>query len=233
MALCRFGTTRNTTRRHANHTGSVTPPLATAAFSPEEDRTELERWADGCQLFSPLVGLEEAPYPSALLMDVTGSAPRLGGEQKLLEQLFAFCERRGYRVQAAIASTVGAAWACSHYLDCLPKTGDRAAASFIDPPPAARSGHTNVWSPALATLPVAALRIDADVCATLETLGIVRLDQLLALPRSGLRTRFGDGLLRRLDQAGGRVPEPIEVYVAPRPWKFNTCWNIRLDKATS
>ena len=59
------------------------------------------------------------------------------------------------------------------------------------------------------------MRVEADVCATLETLGIVRIDQLLALPRSGLRTRFGDALLRRLDQAIGRVPEPIEVHVAP------------------
>jgi len=43
----------------------------------------------------------------------------------------------------------------------------------------------------------------------LHQLGITRIGQLEALPREALSSRFGPQLLRRLDQASGRLPEPI------------------------
>jgi protein ImuB len=54
-----------------------------------------------------------------------------------------------------------------------------------------------------------------DTVALLATLGITRIGQLAALPRSALLARFGPELLRRFDQAIGRAPETIETRHAP------------------
>jgi protein ImuB len=58
-------------------------------------------------------------------------------------------------------------------------------------------------------LPVAALRLPDETLATLARLGIATVGDLLRLPRAELPARFGPGVLRRLDQALGRLPEPI------------------------
>jgi len=61
-------------------------------------------------------------------------------------------------------------------------------------------------------LPVEALRIGSDTAALLHELGIETIDQLLSLPRDGLASRFGDELLRRLDQLAGVGREVIEPH---------------------
>ena len=62
---------------------------------------------------------------------------------------------------------------------------------------------------ALGPLPVAALRLDEPVVTALATLGVRTIAQVIDLPRHALPARFGQGLLLRLDQALGRVPEPL------------------------
>ena len=64
-------------------------------------------------------------------------------------------------------------------------------------------------APALAALPIRALRLTDDTVATLHRLGLTRIGQLMAAPRAPLARRFGAALLRRLDQALGQVFEPI------------------------
>ncbi len=61
----------------------------------------------------------------------------------------------------------------------------------------------------LAPLPVEALRLDPGIAAGLRRLGLKRIGDVEALPRSGLARRFGLPLLLRLDQAHGRRPEPL------------------------
>jgi protein ImuB len=63
-----------------------------------------------------------------------------------------------------------------------------------------------------APLPIEALRIADDSAALLHELGIQTIDQLLALPREELASRFGEELLRRLDQLTGRGRELIEPH---------------------
>ena len=58
-------------------------------------------------------------------------------------------------------------------------------------------------------LPIAALRVDADIVAGLKTAGLTRVADLASRPRAPFAARFGKGLLLRLDQALGRVDEPI------------------------
>ncbi len=70
----------------------------------------------------------------------------------------------------------------------------------------------------LAALPVAALRISAEIETALSEVGIERIGQLLDLPHDELAARFGSELLRRLDQASGERQEHIEAIqpAAPR-----------------
>jgi protein ImuB len=62
---------------------------------------------------------------------------------------------------------------------------------------------------ALATLPLAALRIEPDIAAPLAQAGLKTIGQLLDLPRAPLAARFRQGFVRRIDQALGIEDEPI------------------------
>lgn len=74
----------------------------------------------------------------------------------------------------------------------------------------------------LARLPIEALRLRRQTAEQLRSLGITRIDQLMALPRSGLAARLGDEVLRRLDQARGRCEELLPVYRASQ--EISTSW---------
>jgi len=82
------------------------------------DRAALEALALWAGQFSPLVGLENTPpgeHPEALLLDITGCAQVFGGEQPLMRQAAQRLSRRHFSVRAAIAPTLGAAWALAHF----------------------------------------------------------------------------------------------------------------------
>ena len=104
----------------------------------------------------------------------------------------------GIAARAAVADTWGAAHALARY---------RLARLTIAPP-----GH---GAAAIASLPLAALRIAPAVAADLRVLGFERIGDLLAQPRAPLTLRFGPELGRRLDQAIGTLAEPIEPVRPP------------------
>lgn len=68
---------------------------------------------------------------------------------------------------------------------------------------------------AIATLPPEALRIDVEPVELLRRLGIDTIGALAAMPRGPLVRRFGAAIARRLDQASGRLPEPLDPVVPP------------------
>ncbi|WP_367114055.1 DNA polymerase Y family protein [Roseicyclus sp.] len=67
----------------------------------------------------------------------------------------------------------------------------------------------------LASLPIAALRVPPATAEGLARLGLRRIGDLWGMPRAGLARRFGQDLVRRLDQALGVEPEPISPAGAP------------------
>ena len=146
-------------------------------FDAAADRQALEQLAQWCEQFSPIVGLD-IEY-DCLLLDVSGipfdpqQAARLVGERGA--SACGFASQARLQVRAAVAETVGAAWALARYR-----------------PP----------------LPVEALRLSAKNVDLLHELGIVHVDELLALPRDRLAARFPE-VMRRLDQFTGLEPEPI------------------------
>lgn len=170
------------------------PSLPVADADPAADRGLLEAIADWCDRYTPLVGLDP---PDGLLLDITGCAHLFGGEAALVRDLVTRLERQGFAARAAIADTVGCASAVARY-----GTNTQFAESvFIVP-----RGQIEA---ALLPLPVAALRIEPETAAELATMGLARVADLAARPRAPLAARFGEMLVRRLDQALGRSDEPI------------------------
>jgi protein ImuB len=194
--------------RHRDISGnSSSLPAGTAGptvlpADPIADHDALVRLAHWCHRFSPTVGLEEDERPESLLLDVTGIGRLFGGEDRLLEQAAGALRDRGYRPRLAIADTIGAAWAVAHF---TPTPAD--PKSQIPNP---KSEICNLKS-----LPLAALRLPEETLGLLAQLGIHRIEQLVALPRDQLESRFGPLLLRRLDQALGAADEVIQPLRPP------------------
>lgn len=181
-------------------------------YDPAADRRKMEQFAEWCEKFSPIVGLEstdkpadgELVEPESLLLDVTGLAPLFGGEEALLRKVVTEFAERGYTARAAVADSIGAAWGVARFAH---SSNDESSAMTLVIP-------VGQSSTALAPLPLAALRLPAGTIALLQQLGIQQVSQLFSLPRASLSSRFGDSLILRMDQALGRVRE---VIVAHRP----------------
>jgi protein ImuB len=62
---------------------------------------------------------------------------------------------------------------------------------------------------ALAPLPVAGLRLPPAVVQDLDRIGLRSIAALKAMPRAPLAARFGNEVLKRLDQALGEADEPL------------------------
>lgn len=168
---------------------AICPDLVARPHDAARDAMTLEHLALWAQRFSPAV--ESAP-PDSLLLDVSGCARLFRGENNIVRQAVADLAAQRFAARAAIADSVGAAWALAH-------AGDRSA--FVAPP-----GQS---VPHLVGLPPAALRLDAPTVQRLDALGIRTIGDLLMLPTATLPARFGDALVLRIRQALGEAPEPV------------------------
>ncbi|GAA0278042.1 DNA polymerase Y family protein [Alteraurantiacibacter aestuarii] len=180
---------------------TLCPQLQAVPSDPAGDLAFLERLAIWAQRWGPWSALDA---PDGLLVDVTAVAHLFGGERRLLDDVLARFAAQRLAVRAAIAPTAGAAWALAHY------GGPQGTILAADEDGAAR----------LSTLPVAALRLDADVLLVLRRLGLKRLGDLAELGRDAVQRRFRNrrspaaNPLVRMDQLLGRVPEPLLPVVA-------------------
>jgi len=172
---------------------ALLPDLGVAEADPQADRMALSDLADWCGRYAPWTAVDGA---DGIRIDITGSAHLFGGEEALRTDLLARLAATGLSARAAIAETPGAAWAVAHYGE-----GGSVAAGEV--------------AVALARLPVAALRLDAETVQALSRVGVRRIADLVGLPRAPLALRFGAQTLRRLDQAFGRVAEPISPRKEP------------------
>jgi protein ImuB len=176
---------------------AVDPRLHLERYDPGGDLQALRRLAEWATRFSPVVALEDAPAPEALLVDLSGCASFFRGERPILDLAARGLRRERWRARLAIADTVGAAWAVARYGEprALVAPGEAEAA--------------------LRPLPVEALRLPADAVRCLNALGVVRVGGLMDLPRSGVPARLGPAVLGRLDQALGRAAEVLVPYQPP------------------
>ncbi len=217
---------------HAMCAGLITRlrnPHAEAAFL-----NVLTRWAGR---YTPWVA---AQPPDALMLDITGCAHLFGGETTLMTGLVEEVGDMGVAAECGLADTPGAAWALARYAgrsaghdrsgDAIDQearaTRSRAAKrrhwerGGAAPTPGTSGAAPRIAAPGqtrqvLANLPVAALRLDGETTAALARLGLRRIGDLTGQPRGPLARRFGRGLLLRMDQALGAVPEPVSPRAAP------------------
>ena len=171
---------------------SFAPGLQVVDADPEADAEGLRRlalWAGG--RYSPLVAPDP---PDGIWLDLTGCASLFSTESALLRDLHRRTAAFGLSLQIAVADTAGCAHAVARHVPAgRPVT--------VEP-----GDHRT----AIALLPISALRLDASTVDGLRKLGFERIEQLIGTPRAPLAKRFGRGLHRRLDQAVGNLPEPIE-----------------------
>lgn len=165
---------------------------------PAADATALRRLAVWCLRYSPRVmACDEASGGAGIFIDITGCAHLFGGEAALCADLARRLRDFGLAPRLALAGTAGAAWALAHYGHdgTIVSAGGEAAA--------------------LRDLPPAALRLDDGTLTLLRSLGFRRIGALIDAPRAPFAARFGEAILRRLDQALGRVAEPLAPVLPP------------------
>ncbi len=178
------------------HAQAMVPGLRVVRETPQADADALADLAAWCLRYTPLT---RALPPDGIWLDVTGCAHLHGGELALLSDLATRLQHAGLSARVALADTPGAAHALAHYA---------ATALTIAP---------GGVPPMLLALPVEALRLESEAVILLHRFGLRDVGALAALPRAPLARRLGAGVARRLDQALGRVSEPIEPALPETP----------------
>ena len=189
----------------------------------------LQAVAARCKQFTPLVGIDPDVFPQSVLLDITRVLDLFGGEAALVEQIVGELRGESWQFRAAVADTCGAAWALAGY-GGEGSRGEREKG---------RKGEENKQSPPLpfspspflplASLPLPALRLPEPIIALLHSLGVWRIEQLQALPRRELSSRFGPELLDCLDRVTGRLPEPLPAWDPPP--QFEVRWSAEFPTA--
>ncbi len=151
-----------------------------------------------CIRFTPVVAIDP---PDGLILETTGCTQLWGGEANYLKDLLSRLGNFGYHVRAAIATTIGAAWAASRYGN---------SCSVI------AQGEEAV---ALSSLPPTALRIEPATVERLHQLGFCQIKDLLSIPQTALQRRFGKSFIKRWGQVWGSEPEYIKSLQPSEPYE--------------
>jgi len=176
----------------------MVPDLEVLAANPHADALMLERLAQWCGRFTPLVSLDR---PYGLILDITGASHLFGGEKAALQKAAEGLKVRGFSVQAAIAGTAVAARALARH-----------RAGFITP----EGGEAEAVSP----LPVDALQLDAVTTHAFRRAGLKTIGQAAGRKRSELMARFGASTLAVIDEALGKSVSPTSPRrLPPEFWR--------------
>lgn len=161
--------------------------LDIAFATPRKDAALLERLADWCDRYTPLVALDE---PHGLLLDMTGCIHLFGDEHSLLDDIHKRLHQLGMIVRSALAVNAAAARAFARH----------SSGGIVSADDQQRR---------LYALPLACLDIEENHLAGLGRAGLRSVGDVDVLPRSALTARFGTRLVDHLDALFGRQSEPI------------------------
>jgi protein ImuB len=167
---------------------AIVPDLQVFDDKPGRDAKLLKALGEWCIRYTPIVAVD---LHDGLILDASGCTHLWGGEHAYLKEIVKRLRSKGYNVRAAIADTVGAAWAISRFGKITPVI------------------ESDKQAEALLPLPPAALRLEPVIVQRLHKLGLYQIRSFISMPRSALRRRFGEGLLLRLRQALGQEDEHI------------------------
>lgn len=176
---------------------AIVPCLQVIDDIPGKDVKLLTLLGGWCIRYTPFVA---ANPPDGLILDVTGCTHLWGDEKGFLKEVLTRLRGKGFDVRAAMADTIGTAWAVARFGQVK---------AIIEP-----NGQTE----ALLPLPPAALRLDNIITERLQKLGFRSIRSFITMQRSALRRRFGQNLLLRLDQALGQAEEVIQPLQPIEPY---------------
>jgi len=164
---------------------AVEPELRAIEHDPAADARFIERLADACDRYTPMV---EIDGDDGLTLDITGAAHHHGGEEALATHVERWCAALGVHVRHALAATPEAAQALARF-QTAPGVDEDAA---------------------IRRLPIAALRLEDDETElALRRAGLKTIGDLASRPVAPLAARFGEvmtGALARLTgQSDSRI----------------------------
>ena len=176
---------------------AVLPSLQDFDDKPNLSTQLLQRIAEWCVRFTPVAAPDG---PDGVLLDTTGCTHLWGGEEGYIADIAKRLAARGYTARIAVADTVGAAWAVARF----------GKGAFV-----VASGNQ---LQAVENLPPFALRLENGVIERLHKLGLHKVGDFIAMPRTALRRRFGPHVILRMAQALGEIEEcftpvyPLQPY---------------------
>jgi len=173
---------------------AITTSLQVLDYIPGKEAKLLRQLGFWCIRYTPIVAIDQ---PDGLVLDISGCAHLWDGERGYLKEIVNKLRASGYDARAAIADTIGAAWAVARFGKTSP---------IID---------NGMQAQALMGLSPIALRLEPMVLKKLQKLGFSTIKSFMQIPRSVLRRRFGEGFLLRLSQALGLEDEIIKPLIPP------------------
>ena len=181
---------------------ALVPDVIFQSDDPTATAELLVRLAERCRDYTPWTAIEGR---NGIFLDITGCAHFFGSEIALMTNLSGCLSRLGFTARIALAPVPGAAWALARFGKNMTIVGE-----------------TDIRD-AIASLPVAGLRLDVENITTLDRLGLRRIGDLYSFSRASLVTRFGEKIAIGLDRALGRIAEPISPsrHVAPFKSRIN------------
>jgi protein ImuB len=197
---------------------ALLPELQVVDDKPGLGAKLLTALAEWCIRFTPIAGVDP---PQGLVLDVSGCTHLWGGEETYLKEIVTRLQTAGYAVRAAMADTIGAAWALTRYGG--PAGAGSGGGAGVDVGGGGRGIGAGAiiitggaeQGAALLRLPPEALRLEPEVVDRLHRLGLRTIGSFAGMQRSALRRRFGAGLLLQLDRALGHEAETIEPVRVP------------------
>lgn len=172
-------------------------PLSCVARDEAAEREALERLAGWALQFTPAVSVEA----TGIALEVASSTRLFGGFASLLGLVRQGVRQLGFEASVGVAPTPLAARVLARaQARGLPARGCLGLASLPE---------------RLAELPLFLLEWPGETLQRLADLGIVRVKDAMALPRSGFSRRFGPEALLLLDQLAGRAPDPRKPHAPP------------------
>ena len=171
---------------------------------PAREQETLREIATWLAQFTPMVCAER----SGASLEISTTLRLFGGIARLVNRIRTGMQSLELHAVLGIAPTPLAAYLLargSHYM-----TGIRMCR---EPPQLPER---------LADIPLALFDWPRDIVQPLAALGLVRVKDLLAQPRAGLRRRFGGQVLADLDRALGQAADPREPHRVPEDFSSHT-----------
>ncbi len=147
---------------------AIFPSLLVLDHLPRTAEKALNELAEWCIRYTPSVSIDSS---EGLILDATGCAYLWGGEREYMRAVVTRLRDSGYHVRAAMADTIGSAWAHAHY---------GRPVSII------RQGEA---MNALHPLPPAALRLEPDMLDKMQKLGFYQIRNFIHMPPRVLRRK--------------------------------------------